>query len=138
MENKKTVLVFGTFDGLHDGHRFFLKQARRLGHHLIASVAQNEIVLAIKKHAPTYTLEERLRGLEASGLVDQAFAGDTELGNWSAIKTHKPDIVALGYDQTELEKELRAFIKKEDLPLAIVKIEARGVNRLHSRYLRTS
>jgi len=50
MSNKeKIVLVFGTFDGLHDGHRFFLTEARKLGDRLIASVATDEIVERIKK-----------------------------------------------------------------------------------------
>ncbi len=136
MTKKKTVLVFGTFDGLHDGHRFFLKQARRLGKRLIASVAQDEIVARIKKHAPTHTLEERLKMLKASGLVDLAVAGDKELGNWSAVRQWKPDIVAIGYDQTRLEKALRAFIEKERLPIEIIALEPLEPDRLHSHLLR--
>lgn len=133
---KKTVLVFGAFDGLHEGHRFFLAQARELGNRLIVSVATDEVVARIKKHAPTHHLEERLKILEASGLVDIAVAGDTELGNWSAVKTWKPNIVAIGYDQTRLEETLRKYIQKENLPVTLVAIEAHEPNRLHSRFLR--
>ncbi len=133
---EKTVLVFGTFDGLHDGHRFFLEQARKLGGRLIASVAQDEIVAQIKKHPPTHPLEERLKMLEASGLVNRAVVGDKELGNWSAVRQWKPDIVAIGHDQTRLEETLRAYIQKENITLTIVKIEAKEPDRLHSRFLR--
>src|SRR3989344_704510 len=105
MRNEKTVLVFGTFDGLHDGHRFFLREAQRLGNRLIASVATDEVIERVKQRAPTYHLEERLQALEASGLVHLAVAGDKELGNWGAVKAWKPDIVAIGYDQTKLQEK---------------------------------
>ena len=41
---RKRVLVFGTFDLLHQGHRYFLTQARRFGDTLIAVVARDEFV----------------------------------------------------------------------------------------------
>ncbi|MDO8594825.1 MAG: adenylyltransferase/cytidyltransferase family protein [bacterium] len=135
MVSKKNILVFGTFDGLHDGHRFFLKAAKKLGNRLIASVATDEVVEQIKKHAPKHHLEERLRTLEASGLVDLAVAGDKTLGNWTAIKTWKPDIVAIGYDQTRLEETLREFITKERLPITLVRIEPHEPDKLHSHLL---
>lgn len=136
MKNGKTVLVFGTFDGLHDGHRFFLREARKLGTRLIASVATDEVITHTKKHAPTQHLEERLQTLEASGLVHLAVAGDKILGNWTAIKQWKPNIVAIGYDQTKLEEKLREFIAQEHLPISLVRIPAHDPDRLHSRLLR--
>ncbi|HCB35593.1 MAG TPA: hypothetical protein DEP25_03050 [Candidatus Taylorbacteria bacterium] len=135
---QSVVLVFGVFDGLHNGHRFLLGEARKLGNRLIAAVAQDSVVAQIKRRPPVHSLAERIKMLEESRLVDHAVPGDTTLGSWSAVMKWKPNIVALGYDQTELEKELRTFIKKENLPLAIVKIEAHEGNRLHSRFLRTS
>ena len=135
MKAEKTVLVFGTFDGLHDGHRFFLREARKLGDKLIASVTTDEIIQRIKNHAPTYHLEERLQALEAGGLVHLAVAGDKILGNWGAIKAWKPDIVAIGYDQTKLEEELGEFITNENLSIQLVKISAHDGGRLHSRLL---
>ena len=77
----KTVLVFGTFDGLHDGHRFFLQEARKQGEKLIASVARDEIVERFKKKRPRQTLAERMNALTESNVVDTAVAGDSELGN---------------------------------------------------------
>ncbi|MDO8523799.1 MAG: adenylyltransferase/cytidyltransferase family protein [bacterium] len=135
MGTKKTVLVFGTFDGLHDGHRFFLREARKLGTKLIASVATDEVVSHIKNHPPVYHLEERLKALEASGLVHLAVAGDKEIGNWSAIKNWKPDIVAIGYDQMKLAEKLAEHIKNENLPIAIVTIAPHKPDKLHSRLL---
>ncbi len=132
---QKTVLVFGTFDGLHDGHRFFLTEAKRLGNKLIVSVATDEVVAKFKGHAPKQHLEERLQTLEASGLVDLAVAGDRVLGGWGAIRVWKPDIVAVGYDQTHLAETLQKFITTEKLSLKIVPIKALEPTRLHSSLL---
>lgn len=35
------VMVFGVFDGLHPGHRAFLRQARKKGDKLIVVVARD-------------------------------------------------------------------------------------------------
>lgn len=134
----KTVLVFGTFDGLHDGHLFLLREAKKLGGRLIVSVAQDSTVERFKKKKPAHPLAERMRILEESGLVNEATAGDTELGNWSAIKTFKPDIVAIGYDQTRLAEKLRDYIQKGKLPIELIAIPPLDPDRLHSRFLRNA
>lgn len=134
-KTEKTVLVFGTFDGMHDGHRFFLTEAKRLGNKLIVSVATDEVVAKFKGHAPTHHLEERMQTLEASGLVNLAVAGDKVLGGWGAVRNWKPDIVAVGYDQTHLAETLQKFITTEKLSLKIVPIKALEPDRLHSSLL---
>ena len=136
MLRPKTVLIFGTFDGLHEGHRFFLSEARKLGERLIASVAQDSTVERFKKRSPKQGRAERMAALMQNGLVDEAVAGDVALGNWSAVKKYAPHIVALGYDQTKLEEKLREFIMKEKLSIEVMRIEANDPNRLHSRFLR--
>lgn len=132
----KKVLVFGTFDRLHDGHRFFLREARTFGDRLIAAVARDEVVHAIKKHRPAQRLKVRVQNLAASGLVDEVVLGDRALGSWSTVKQLSPDIIAIGYDQTKLEQRLREYIQKEDQQIGLVKIGALEPDRLHSRLLR--
>ncbi|OHA21016.1 MAG: hypothetical protein A2849_01765 [Candidatus Taylorbacteria bacterium RIFCSPHIGHO2_01_FULL_51_15] len=135
-ENEKTVFVFGTFDGLHDGHRFFLRKAKKLGGTLIATVAQDAIVERIKGRPPQFSLQERLNTLEESGLVDKAVPGDTVLGNWKTVKVFKPDIVAIGYDQTLLGEKLGEKIKSEHLPIKLITIAPFEPDRFHSSLLR--
>lgn len=135
MLHSRTVLVFGTFDGLHDGHRYFLREARTLGDKLAAAVAHDNVVQSLKGKPPRKPLPERLAGLRASGLVDEAVAGDTTLGSWNVVKRFKPDIIALGYDQTGLEQELRAYIKKENLPIRLVKIPVHKPEKHHTSLL---
>ena len=137
MSNKeKIVLVFGTFDGLHDGHRFFLTEARKLGDRLIASVATDEIVERIKKQKPVHALAPRITALMKSGLVDEAISGDTELGGWSALGRCTPSVVAVGYDQLMLKERLSVYIQDHNLGTVIETIRAHEPDRFHSRLLR--
>ena len=132
------MLVFGTFDRLHEGHLFLLHEAKKLGYRLVVSVAQDSVVERFKKQKPAHPLEKRMEMLRESGLVDETVAGDTELGNWTAIREHRPDTIAIGYDQDAFEKRLREFIKQEKLAIKLVRIGAHEPERLHSRLLRKS
>jgi FAD synthetase len=109
----KKVLVFGVFDGIHNGHRKFLKQAKKLGDELVVVLARDEVVEELKGHKPRFDFSERSRQLFSSGIVNKVIAGDRELGTWAAAKGEQPDVIALGYDQaslkTELEKGITAF-----------------------------
>lgn len=124
MRSHKKVLVFGTFDGLHAGHGFFLREARKKGDYLIAVVAQDTVVKELKGRSSRAPLAERLAALRASGLVDDVCAGDTMLGSWSAVKKYKPDIIALGYDQDALGNALADFTKKEELSVTLIRLPA--------------
>jgi FAD synthetase len=103
---EKVVMVFGVFDGLHDGHFSFLNQARALGTRLVAVVAQDECVMRLKKHYPRSPLSERMEALSNSGLVHAVTPGDQTEGGWEVILKHRPDIVALGYDQHAMREHL--------------------------------
>lgn len=135
MRRHKTVLTFGTFDGLHAGHIFFLSTARKQGDHLVAVVTQDRVVKELKGRAPRAPLKARLACLRASGLVDRACAGDKVLGAWSAVKKYRPDIIALGYDQDAPGGVLGEFIKKRHLPTALVRLPARQGEKHHSSLL---
>lgn len=136
MTAQKTVLVFGAFDGLHEGHRFFLRQARKLGDRLVASVAEDCMVRDIKHHLPLNPLAKRIGDLKASGLIDEAVAGDTVFGEWSAISRFNPDTIALGYDQSDLKDALEYHIDEKKLPIRLVLIPPHEPDRFHSSFLR--
>jgi len=106
------VLVFGTFDGVHEGHRAFLKEAKSHGDYLIAVVAQNHIVEHLKGSRPKLDLAERFQHLQQEDGVDEVVVGDGELGSWKVLEAHRPDIIALGYDQTALKEELERYFKR--------------------------
>ena len=115
----KRVLVFGTFDILHPGHIYFLKQAKKLGDFLIVSLAREKFVRQIKGHKPLHSEKERLDMARALKIVDKAILGSTD--NYiKHIVSQKPDIIALGYDQRAFTADLKK--KLSDAGLKKIKI----------------
>jgi len=117
-------MVFGTFDGLHQGHFSFLKQARKLvsKSFLIVSVARDENVKHIKGKYPTKNEKKRMLLIEKSKLADKVVL--------SGIKDHLPhilkeypDIVALGYDQKYYVKNLKKDLKNKGLVVKIKRLK---------------
>ncbi len=127
-ENKeckpREVLVFGAFDELHPGHLHFLKRARDFGDRLVVALARDKIILELKGHKPTYTFDERKADLEKTGLVDQVHKGDHALGNYRVLSIERPDVIALGHDQEDLEKDLKRWMVKYSVPIPLVHLDA--------------
>lgn len=92
------VLTFGTFDGVHLGHKSFLAQAKQLGDKLVVVVALDKTVKEVKNKIPKYNQTERLSAIKSLELVDDAVLGNSD-DKYKIIKEVKPDIIALGYDQ---------------------------------------
>ncbi len=131
----KKVLVFGTFDGLHEGHRRFLEQARALGSRLIAVVATDETAEILKGKRPKRSLAERLDILLVSDLADEVEPGDTAIGAWSAVKRHGPEIIAIGYDQNTLKTALEKFLEGSKLNVTVRVMAPHEPERFHSSLL---
>ena len=114
------ILTFGTFDGLHDGHRAMLREAKNLAtnyqllatSYLIVAVAPNSVVLDLKGCMPRHTSAQRIAMLKAEHLADEVILGDAETSSWKVVKKYKPQIIALGYDQQELKEDLEAYLEK--------------------------
>lgn len=102
------VLVFGTFDGVHEGHRNMLRQAKELGDYLVVVVAPDNVVQEIKGKMCLRRSGERIQGVRDERIADEVALGDKLLDNWSILKKYRPDIIALGYDQDELKAALDA------------------------------
>ena len=137
-KQSKTVMVFGTFDILHDGHQYFLREAKKLGKKLVVAVAQDSFVETFKNHPPRHSFKERVRNLERELLADAIVSGDIVSGSWNVIDFQKPDIIALGYDQRELEQSLLAHLKKKNLSIPVIKIPPFKEGSLHSSSLKTN
>ncbi len=131
----KKVMVFGVFDGLHEGHRRFLRQAKSLGDYLIVAVAQNQVVEDLKGHQPRQDLAERFVHLEAEDQVDKMVVGDAVSGTWGIVRSEKPDVIAIGYDQETLKTELESHISEFEPVPDIIVLEAYEPNIYKSSLL---
>jgi len=132
----RKVMIFGTFDGIHRGHREFLKEAKNQGDYLIAVIAQDHVVEHLKGHLPEMNLEERFRHLSDEDEVDQVVIGDAEIETWRAIQEYRPEIIALGYDQTQLAEALLSHIGEFDWHPEIKIMRSHEPNVYHSSILK--
>lgn len=133
----KKVMAFGTFDLLHAGHVHFLTEAKKFGDRLIVALASDEVVLLLKGALPFNVFSMRFLNLAGLKLADEIVAGDEKPGSWSVLKSHKPDVVALGYDQTELAAKLKKFLIKNRISIKLVYVGPSEGNKLHSSILRS-
>lgn len=135
-------MVFGVFDGLHDGHKEFLKEAKKYGEYLIVVVAQDHIVNHLKGHEPKLNVGDRLAHLEKIDGVDEVIIGDRELSTWEVVKKYQPDVVVFGYDQDTLRENFLHWLKTYQstsasdryYPVMHIAASHEG-NMLHSKYL---
>lgn len=111
---KKKITVFGAFDGLHDGHKAFLKEAKGYGDYLVAVVPSDDTVKQLKGRLPRLTLAERMQHLRIAGKVDVVIVGDFELGSWKVLEKHRPAVIALGFDQNLIKEELEKYFEGLD------------------------
>ncbi|MDP2736602.1 MAG: adenylyltransferase/cytidyltransferase family protein [bacterium] len=114
----KTVMAFGTFDLLHAGHINFLKQAKRRGD-LIVVIARDKTVGQVKHKMPRHNEIERLRAVRGLKLARTVVQGSLT-DKFAALKKYKPDLIALGYDQTHFTAEL----KKKFKHIKIIRLKA--------------
>ena len=132
---KKVVLASGVFDLLHLGHVKFLEDAKKAGGEnakLLVIVARDSTVEKNKGRKPIMSEDQRLALVESLKVVDEALLGYENLDIGEVIENIKPDVIALGYDQEEMEKEVRNYVDKHKLNIKIVRIGKFGENTLDS------
>ena len=116
------VMVFGTFDILHPGHIYFLRAAKRYGDFLIVSLARQGNIRRIKGRSARHSESERKSMLEAVRFVDKVVVG-AEKDYIGHILKHKPNVIALGYDQKEYTEKLGKKLAEAGLNVIIVRIK---------------
>jgi len=116
------VMVFGTFNILHQGHVSLFEQACTYGYKLYVVVARNETVVRLKKYIPTDE-NERVKVIRNVKGVSCVLLGDLK-DKFKAIREIKPDVIALGYDQTFFVSEIEKFVVENGLKITLVRLKA--------------
>lgn len=137
MTEKKTttVLATGAFDILHFGHVRFFEEAKKAGgskSRLIVIVASDRTVEGRKERKPILPEWERRALVAALRVVDEAFIGLDEIDMESIIERVMPDVIAVGYDQEDIEARLRRVIDHKGYRIRVVKLERYGSEDLDS------
>ncbi|MGZ4850425.1 MAG: adenylyltransferase/cytidyltransferase family protein [Candidatus Bathyarchaeia archaeon] len=132
---KKVVLASGVFDLLHLGHVKFLEEAKKAGGEnaeLVVIVARDTTVEKAKGKKPIMSECQRRALVESLKVVDRALLGFENLDIGEVIADVKPDVIALGYDQDDMVKEVRSYLDNKKLNTMVVRIDKFGENTLDS------
>ena len=133
----KRVLVFGSFDPLHEGHKDFFRQAKALGDHLTVVVAHDEALRAHKHRDPYQSAAERLAAAAAVSEVARAMIGNKQANKYTLLSELDFDVVALGYDQAPADAVVREELDKRGKHrVQIVRLKAYKPDTYKSTLLR--
>ena len=106
-------MASGVFDIIHTGHISYLEQAKAMGDELIVVIACDNTVRR-RKHEPITPETMRARIIGSLKPVDAVVIGN-DGDMFATIEDIRPDIIALGFDQTFDENELINELRKRDI-----------------------
>lgn len=113
-------MATGTFDLLHLGHIYYLKEAKKLGDTL-SVVVSTDLTVRRLKHEPVNTEEIRLNLIKELKIVDEAYLGHED-DIYEIVDEIKPDIIALGFDQLHDEKNIKSELKKRNINAKVIRL----------------
>src|SRR3990167_8757469 len=105
----KKVLVGGCFDFIYYGHIVFLREAKKLGDHLIVLLESDENVRKTKGEArPIHSQSQRKEMLESLSIINEVIAlppmhSDQEY--FAVVDKIKPSIIAVTQGDPIIEKK---------------------------------
>jgi FAD synthetase len=117
-----TVMCFGSFDVLHPGHMYYLRESKNFGDKLIVVVARGSTIRKIKGKEPKYNERERLEHVRDVQYVDKAVLGYEE-DPYEIIEEINPDIICLGYDQDSFSENLAEKLKERGMTPKIYRLK---------------
>ncbi len=132
---RRVVLASGVFDLLHLGHVKFLEEAKRAGGKnakLVVVIARDSTVEQMKGKRPVMPEEQRRELVESLRVVDKAVLGLETFDIGDVVKAIKPDIIALGYDQADVEARVKNYTKANALKVQILRVGKFGADDLDS------
>src|SRR3989338_8106161 len=116
-----TVMCFGTFDLLHEGHRFYLNEAKKHGDRLIVVVSRDATVQQVKGKLPHDHEQQRLIHIAAVPMVDVAVLGNPG-DKLAVVHEYHPDVLCLGYDQVAFTDKLAEQLAVHGLTPKIIRL----------------
>ena len=119
----KVVMAGGAFDIIHPGHIETLEKAKALGDILVVSVARNATIERSKGRKPVHDEKLRRKLVESIKPVDIAVLG-SENDIFETVDLLRPDIIALGYDQTHSEEKMQLEVRKRGFDISVVRLDS--------------
>ena len=117
------VLAGGVFDIIHPGHIHTLNAAKALGDVLVVVVATDSTAVKMKKRSPIHDQEQRQELVNSLSMVDICLIGQ-ENDIFKTVNLVRPQIIALGYDQTHQEKFITDGCKRIKLDAKVARLQS--------------
>ena len=119
----RIVLAGGVFDIIHPGHIYTLNAAKKLGDVLVVVVATDNTAVKMKKRRPLHDQDQRQELVNSLSMVDLCLIGQED-DIFKTVNHVKPQIIALGYDQTHQEKFITEGCKKIKLDAKVARLQS--------------
>jgi len=100
-----TIVCFGAFDGLDEGHKAYLNEARSLGESLLVVLESDRSVLARNGQLPGNGEQLRRERLEAARAADEICISERE-NLLDLLREMRPNIIFLPFYETALARQL--------------------------------
>lgn len=112
----KTVITYGTYDLLHQGHLNLLRRAKELGDYLIVGVTSDSYDRGRGKLNVRNNVLERVEAVKSTGYADEIIIEDYVGQKIDDIQKYNVDIFAIGSDWEGQFDYLNEFCKVVYLP----------------------
>jgi FAD synthetase len=119
----RVVFIGGGFEVIHYGHIYTIDKAKSLGDVLVVSVARDTTIRRRKKREPLVNEKDRVKLLSSLKKVDSAILG-VKGDIYVTLQKVGPDIVALGYDQYHMEKEVLKEARRRGMTVKVVRLDS--------------
>jgi FAD synthetase len=86
----------------------------------------------MKGRKPVMSEDQRRALVESLKVVDEAVLGFEDFDIGDVIEKIRPDVIALGYDQTSMERQVREYVNKHNLAIRVFSIGKFEEDVLHS------
>lgn len=148
----KTVITYGTFDLLHEGHLNLLKRAKKLGDYLIVGVTTENYDKNRGKLNVKQTTIERIENVKKTKIADKIIVEEYEGQKIDDIKKYKVDCFAIGSDWNGKFDYLNEYCSVKYLErtkgisstlirnqsISIINIGVIGTGRIATRFIKES
>lgn len=117
------ALVFGAFDGLHEGHLRFLEDAHTKADQLSIALATDDAIRSLKRVHPHQSYKERSLSLRQTGVIHH-IAPSEPYDDYQVIRNLQPDLIIFGHDQEGLKAHLLPWLKEHKIPIETITLAA--------------
>ena len=125
----KKVLIAGTFDLIHPGHIFLIKEAAKLGEVYVV-VATDKNRKEYSGEFPIIPQEQRLEIVKSIKNVKEARIGRSDNNTLKTVEEINPDIILLGPDQKYEIKVLKKGLKE----MGLENIEVKRLDTYYDKF----